>query len=174
MGAGGWIIATMGCGVVACGAEPAPDDGSATIPSPTVPQPTTTDTDKPTPPLTCGADSPNALGACVEQSRFEADLASLEGPRAPGDPKHAEARALCADRFAALGDEVELQRSDHAPFWEQGFPALHMTDTSEFRYGAYHCREGDDVKENLDPAFATGVVQGTVAATAELLGLVGT
>ncbi|MCA9622798.1 MAG: M28 family peptidase [Myxococcales bacterium] len=64
----------------------------------------------------------------------------------------------------------DLQRSDHAPFWEQGFPALHMTDTSEFRYGAYHCGDGEDVKENLDHGFATKVIQATVAATAELLG----
>ena len=45
-----------------------------------------------------------------------------------------------------------------------------MTDTSEFRYGAYHCGDGEDVKENLDHGFATKVIQATVAATAELLG----
>lgn len=302
---------------------------------------------------TCGDDSPAALGACVEQSRYVADLTTMEGPRAPGDPLHAQTRQLCADRFAEHGFEVELhdygsgvnvigvkpggsdervivsahydgvadcpgaddnatgvagvletarvlgpqpafdrtlvvacwdeeelglvgsrayaeraasdgeaivghyvyemigyfddtpgaqelpfgfnlvfpdetkivednayrgdflaiigdesfaggiaaldgycdvfgikglvltlsadqkndplygdlQRSDHAPFWEQGFPALHMTDTSEFRYAAYHCWEGDDVKENLDHAFATGIIRATTAATAELLGM---
>jgi hypothetical protein len=65
----------------------------------------------------------------------------------------------------------DLQRSDHAPFWEQDFPALHMTDTSEFRYAPYHCGGGQDVKENLDHAFATGVISATVAATADLLGM---
>ena len=68
---------------------------------------------------------------------------------------------------AALSD---LQRSDHAPFWENDFPALHMTDTANFRYAAYHCGSGQDVPENLDHAFATGIIRATVAAASELLG----
>jgi Peptidase family M28 len=301
----------------------------------------------------CGDDSPAALGACVEQERYLADLTTIEGARAPGDPHHQEVQDLCADRFAASGFDVErhdygagtnvigvkpgssddrilvsahydgtpgcpgaddngtgvagvletarvlggvsgfqrtlvvacwdgeeqglvgsrayaqrasangenilghyvyemigffddspgaqslpfgfnlvfpaetkiiednddrgdflaiigdesfsngidllenycsifgikglaltlaadqkndplygnLQRSDHAPFWEENIPALHMTDTSEFRYDAYHCGAGPDVKENLDHGFATGVIRATVAATSELLGM---
>ncbi len=64
----------------------------------------------------------------------------------------------------------DLQRSDHAPFWERDFPALHMTDTSNFRYSAYHCGDGQDVPENLDHDFSTAVIKATVAAASEMLG----
>lgn len=64
----------------------------------------------------------------------------------------------------------DLRRSDHAPFWDADIPALHMTDTSNFRYDAYHCFDGDDVMDNLDHAFASNVVRATTAAAAELLG----
>lgn len=66
----------------------------------------------------------------------------------------------------------DLQRSDHAPFWQRDIPALFVTDTSEFRYAAYHCRNGlvDEIA-NLDPAFATGAVRMTTAALADLLGV---
>ncbi len=67
----------------------------------------------------------------------------------------------------------DLQRSDHAAFWTFGFPAMMLTDTSEFRYDAYHCRDGDDVVDNLDPDFARRVVATTVAAVAAVAGLRG-
>jgi hypothetical protein len=66
-----------------------------------------------------------------------------------------------------LGD---LRRSDHAPFWDLSYPAIMLTDTSEFRYDAYHCGGGPDVVENLDQAFTTLVIRTTVAAAAEALG----
>lgn len=65
----------------------------------------------------------------------------------------------------------DLRRSDHASFWDQGYPAMMITDTSEFRYAAYHCRTGEDVSSNLDRAFSSLVVSMTVAAAAESLGL---
>ncbi len=65
----------------------------------------------------------------------------------------------------------DLRRSDHAPFWERDFPALHMTDTSNFRYSAYHCGSGPDVPENLDHGFSTAVIKATVAAASDLLGV---
>jgi Zn-dependent M28 family amino/carboxypeptidase len=68
----------------------------------------------------------------------------------------------------AFGD---LRRSDHAPFWLADIPAIMITDTSEFRYDAYHCRDGDDVIENLDTERASLVTSLTVAAAAEALGL---
>lgn len=64
----------------------------------------------------------------------------------------------------------DLQRSDHASFWAQGYPAMMITDTSEFRYDAYHCRDGDDVVDNLDQDFATGVVATSVGAIGEVAG----
>jgi len=65
----------------------------------------------------------------------------------------------------------DLRRSDHAPFWLADIPAIMITDTSEFRYDAYHCRDGDDVVENLDTERASLVTSLTVAAAAEALGL---
>lgn len=64
-----------------------------------------------------------------------------------------------------------LRRSDHASFWDRGYPGIMITDTSEFRYAAYHCHEGTDEVANLDPDFASAVVTVTVAAAAEALGL---
>jgi Zn-dependent M28 family amino/carboxypeptidase len=39
-------------------------------------------------------------------------------------------------------------RSDHAPFWEAGIPALMWTDTAEFRNPNYHSTF--DTPETLD------------------------
>ena len=65
----------------------------------------------------------------------------------------------------------DLRRSDHASFWDNGFPGIMLTDSSEFRYDRYHCRRGPDVTANLDHGFASRVVAITVAAAAESLGL---
>src|SRR5207248_2714499 len=41
--------------------------------------------------------------------------------------------------LAAIGQiSPHLLRSDHAPFWEVGIPAIMWTDTSEFRNPHYH------------------------------------
>lgn len=68
---------------------------------------------------------------------------------------------------SAAGD---LQRSDHASFWYEGMSAMMITDTSEFRYDAYHCRDGEDEIDKLDAAFSGKVVATTVAAVAEVAG----
>jgi hypothetical protein len=64
-----------------------------------------------------------------------------------------------------------LLRSDHASFWGYDLPGIQITDTADFRYPEYHCRSGEDVVANLDHAFATRVVQITVGAAANALGL---
>jgi hypothetical protein len=64
----------------------------------------------------------------------------------------------------------DLKRSDHASFWDEGYPGMMITDTSEFRYGSYHCSDGPDVVANLDRDFSALVVAMTVAAAAESLG----
>ena len=46
-------------------------------------------------------------------------------------------------------------RSDHAPFWEAGIPALMWTDTAEFRNPNYHSTF--DTPETLDYDFMAGV-----------------
>ncbi|MFV8756061.1 M28 family metallopeptidase [Nannocystaceae bacterium ST9] len=77
-------------------------------------------------------------------------------------PEGAENQPLLAD----------LRRSDHAAFWELGYAAMMITDTSEFRYQAYHCENGlQDTVDKLDNAFSTKVVQASVGAAAQSLGL---
>jgi Zn-dependent M28 family amino/carboxypeptidase len=44
-----------------------------------------------------------------------------------------------------------LGRSDHAPFWNAGIPALMWTDTAEFRNPNYHLRS--DTPDTLDYGF---------------------
>jgi Zn-dependent M28 family amino/carboxypeptidase len=66
---------------------------------------------------------------------------------------------------------ADLRRSDHAPFWEQDFPAVFVTDTADYRNPHYHCRLGTDAVSDIDVQFASQVVQATVGATAETLGL---
>lgn len=50
-----------------------------------------------------------AIVALVDVSRYEADLALVAQPRAPGTPGWQAVQDLCADRFAAAGFEVERQ-----------------------------------------------------------------
>ncbi len=66
---------------------------------------------------------------------------------------------------------ADLRRSDHASFWDAGYPAVMITDTSEFRNSHYHCQGGSDVVGDLDHRFATQVLGATVGAAAGLLGL---
>jgi len=44
--------------------------------------------------------------------------------------------------------ELLLSRSDHAPFWWEGYPALFFTDTADFRSKHYHKKT--DTWETLD------------------------
>ena len=50
-----------------------------------------------------------------------------------------------------------LLRSDHAPFWRAGLPALMWTDTAEFRNPNYH--RPTDTPETLDYEFMAEVAR---------------
>lgn len=52
---------------------------------------------------------------------------------------------------------LHLRRSDHAPFWKTGIPALMWTDTSEFRNPNYH--QWSDTPDTLDYVFLRQVTQ---------------
>ncbi len=54
-----------------------------------------------------------------------------------------------------------LLRSDHAPFWEAGIPAVMWTDTSEFRNPHYH--RSSDTPDTLDYDYLVQVAQLAVA-----------
>ncbi len=62
-----------------------------------------------------------------------------------------------------------LQRSDHGAFWLEDYPALMLTDTAEYRNKNYHCTQGPDAVDRLDPGYAADIVQATVAAAAAAL-----
>lgn len=64
---------------------------------------------------------------------------------------------------------ADLSRSDHAAFWGEGFPAVMVTDTADFRYPGYHCADGSDSVARLDLEFAVDVTRATAAATAARL-----
>ena len=52
----------------------------------------------------------------------------------------------------------EVRLSDHSAFWDEGFPALMITDTSFFRNPHYH--KGSDRPETLDYQFLARVTAG--------------
>ncbi len=52
---------------------------------------------------------------------------------------------------------ADTRLSDHASFWDRGFPALMVTDTAYFRYRNYH--GPGDRAETLDYAFMAELVR---------------
>ncbi|MEG4224796.1 M28 family peptidase [Microcoleus sp. N9_B2] len=60
----------------------------------------------------------------------------------------------------------DTRRSDHVPFWDNGYPAIMVTDTANMRNPHYH-RESDRI-ETLDLDFLAGVCQGLVEAIRHL------
>lgn len=52
----------------------------------------------------------------------------------------------------------QTRRSDHASFWDQGYPAMMVTDTAFLRNPHYH--KASDRIETLDLDFLTGVCHG--------------
>ncbi|NJR65840.1 MAG: M20/M25/M40 family metallo-hydrolase [Leptolyngbyaceae cyanobacterium CRU_2_3] len=55
----------------------------------------------------------------------------------------------------------DTRRSDHAPFWDAGYPALMVTDTANLRNPNYH--KASDRLETLNLDFLTGVCRGLIA-----------
>jgi Peptidase family M28 len=58
------------------------------------------------------------------------------------------------------------RRSDHAPFWDHGYPALMITDTADLRNPNYH--RPTDTLETLDMVFLKSVFRGLQGALAEI------
>ncbi|MEG4319832.1 MULTISPECIES: M28 family peptidase [unclassified Microcoleus] len=56
----------------------------------------------------------------------------------------------------------DTRRSDHVPFWDNGYPAIMVTDTANMRNPHYH--QPSDRIETLDLDFLAGVCQGLVEA----------
>jgi hypothetical protein len=60
----------------------------------------------------------------------------------------------------------DINRSDHWCFWEFGYQAIMVTDTSNFRYPLYHT--GDDTPDKLDFDRMARVTAGLARVTADL------
>ncbi len=65
--------------------------------------------------------------------------------------------------------QKKLHRSDHASFWDEGYPAMLVTDSGPFRNDRIGCAHGQDSPSTLDFAFAGRVVRASVGALAEVL-----
>jgi aminopeptidase YwaD len=62
----------------------------------------------------------------------------------------------------------DTRRSDHTSFWEQGFAAVMLTDTANFRNPHYH--RPTDTLDTLNLDFMGQVADGVTAAVVELAG----
>ncbi|MGB3760932.1 MAG: M28 family peptidase [Rivularia sp. (in: cyanobacteria)] len=60
-----------------------------------------------------------------------------------------------------------VRRSDHSPFWDVGYPAMMVTDTSFMRNPHYH--KPSDRVDTLDLDFLTGVCRGLEAGIRRLM-----
>ena len=78
--------------------------------------------------------------------------------------QHVKTRALPVPRAGI--DVPAVRRSDHSPFWDQGYNALMVTDTSFMRNPHYH-RMSDTI-DTLDLPFFASVIDGLEAALSEL------
>lgn len=63
----------------------------------------------------------------------------------------------------------ETRLSDHSAFWDQGYSALMITDTSFYRNPHYH--QSSDIPATLDFPFLAKVTEGVQAALGRLLGV---
>ena len=80
-----------------------------------------------------------------------------------------QVKGLPVETLTVLGNGFlvpQVRLSDHAPFWDLGYPALLVTDTSFFRNPHYH--RASDTVETLDLTFMTKVCEGVVNAVLNL------
>jgi hypothetical protein len=62
----------------------------------------------------------------------------------------------------------DIGRSDHWPFWQEGYPAVMVTDTAPFRYAHYHMPE--DTPDKIDFQRTARVVRGLASVINDLVG----
>lgn len=79
------------------------------------------------------------------------------------------------EQFPAIGGSLpeaisHIGRSDHWSFWQEGYPALMVTDTAPFRYAYYHTPE--DTVDKLDFESFARVVRGLGHVVTDLVGMV--
>jgi hypothetical protein len=112
---------------------------------------------------------------CADRLKFH--LSTIIGERHPKTSRqhHDDVRDLIAKHLSAMVQLAntgfvrflrDLRRSDHAPFWDAGIPAIMVTDTSNFRSPFYHTAM--DRIEMIDFEFAAKVVLATAASIQRL------
>ena len=74
--------------------------------------------------------------------------------------------AFPAEGVAAPGWMGGIHWSDHWSFWQEGYPALMVTDTAPFRYPHYHAP--DDTPDRIDYPRLARVVAGLARLTVDL------
>lgn len=81
------------------------------------------------------------------------------------------APSVLAIRIPPGGEQMfpDITRSDHAPFWRAGLPAMMWTDTAELR--SPHCHQPSDTPDTLDYQFMARVCTLLLAALAGLTGV---
>jgi Zn-dependent M28 family amino/carboxypeptidase len=79
-----------------------------------------------------------------------------------------QAGALCEWLPVPFAGHIvpDTRRSDHASFWDAGYSAILVTDTSNLRNPNYHT--ANDTVATLDLEFLTAVCQGLIGAIAHL------
>jgi hypothetical protein len=115
----------------------------------------------------------------LEENEFRGDFIFITGNEASADI--VEAFQAAAEQYVP-GLKVisavvplngliapDLLRSDHAPFWFRGIPAVMITDGSEFRNRNYHTL--NDIVDSLDFGFMREVTQTGLATLVEMAGL---
>lgn len=123
------------------------------------------------------------IDGCLEvsglESQLSADFIAVAGNRPGPISRFTEAAALhVPDLHVEWGLILDgygkcvpdARRSDHAPFWNFGWPALMLTDTANFRNANYH--QPTDTPETLDFVFARNVAAATAVFVAEEAGAV--
>jgi Zn-dependent M28 family amino/carboxypeptidase len=78
--------------------------------------------------------------------------------------RHVPTRMLAVE--AGGQDIPDVRLSDHSPFWDAGYDALMVTDTSFMRNPHYH--QPSDTVETLDLPFLMAVIDGLEAALSAL------
>jgi hypothetical protein len=104
----------------------------------------------------------NFIGVCGDDASLELIGTVAEGLKSiPGLPVQCLA---VPDRGMMM---MDVRLSDHSSFWDAGFPALMVTDTSFYRNPHYH--QPTDTPDTLDYPFLARVTAGLCAAVGRLL-----
>jgi hypothetical protein len=121
---------------------------------------------------TAPASLPRSLHkALPKRANFLAAVGNLRSVRLLWQFRRGFKRAVRFPLFSiALPEKIsEIRLSDNSSFWDQGYPALMLTDTSFLRNPHYHM--ASDTPETLDYERMAQVAAGIVGATCRIAGV---